>query len=104
MGKQRLVISEKEPDKDRGRHPPKQARRDLESLVRLTDEHRREEIKKFQSNGSNVHVVELRHTSHHCFVQRPTTVFHIIAAFLTSPAAYLPSAHPAQPREGVSLE
>jgi hypothetical protein len=82
-----LMIFAMDTDQDRARQLPKQARGDLEPLVRLADEHRREEIKKFQSTGSNVHVVELRHTSHYCFVQRPRTVFHIIAAFLTSPAS-----------------
>src|SRR5258708_5988639 len=82
-----LMIFAMDTDHDRIRPFPEKARRDLSPLVRLTDEHRRDEIKKFQSNGSNVHVVELRHTSHYCFVQRPATVVHIITSFLASPVS-----------------
>jgi pimeloyl-ACP methyl ester carboxylesterase len=80
-----LMIFAMDTDRDRARQFPKQARRELEPLVRLTEEHRREEIEKFRSNGSNIRVVTLPHTSHYCFVQRPETVIHLIESFLTGP-------------------
>lgn len=82
-----LMIFAMDTDRDRARQLPKQARSDLEPLVRLTEEHRREEIEKFRSNGGNVRVIELRDTSHYCFVQRPVTVSHAIASFLASPVS-----------------
>jgi pimeloyl-ACP methyl ester carboxylesterase len=82
-----LMIFAMDTDQDRIKPFPQKARRDLEPLVRLTDEHRRDEITKFRSNGANVHVVELRHTSHYCFVQRPATVSHLITSFLARPAS-----------------
>jgi pimeloyl-ACP methyl ester carboxylesterase len=81
-----LMIFAMDTDEDRARQLSPQARGDLEPLVRLTDEHRREEIERFRSNGSNLHIVELRHTSHYCFVQRPEEVSRLITSFLTSPA------------------
>jgi pimeloyl-ACP methyl ester carboxylesterase len=80
-----LMIFAMDTDEDRVRQFPQKDRRDLEPLARQTEERRRDEIKKFQSNGSNVRVVELRHAAHYCFVQRPATVSHIIARFLARP-------------------
>jgi pimeloyl-ACP methyl ester carboxylesterase len=82
-----LMIFAMDTDEDRARQLPPKARQELEPLVRLTDEHRREEIGRFQSNGSNVRVVELRHTAHYCFVQRPATVSRLIAQFLARPVS-----------------
>ena len=82
-----LMIFAMDTDEDRIRQLPKQFRRDLEPLARQTEEHRREEIQKFRSNGSNVRVVELRHTSHYCFVQRPERVTRLIELFLGGPVS-----------------
>jgi pimeloyl-ACP methyl ester carboxylesterase len=82
-----LMIFAMDTDHDRAQQLPPQARRELEPLIHLTDEHRREEIEKFRSNGANVHIVELRHTAHYCFVQRPATISQLITSFLMSPAS-----------------
>jgi len=81
-----LMIFAMDTDQDRAAQFPEPARRDLEPLVRLTDEHRREEIERFRSNGANVRIVELRHAAHYCFVQRPAEIAQLITAFLANPS------------------
>ncbi len=79
-----LMIFAMDTDQERARRLRERDRKGLEPLIRLTAEHRREEISRFRNNGRNVRVVELRHTSHYCFVQRPATVSRLIASFLTN--------------------
>lgn len=77
-----LMIFAMDTDEDRAQQLPKSLRGNLEPLIRLTKEHRQDEIRKFQSNGKNVHILELRHTTHYCFVQRPAAVSSAITSFL----------------------
>ncbi len=72
-------------DDDRVSRSPKSARNELEPLAHLTEQRRREEIAEFRRNSANVQIVELRHTSHYCFAQRPETVSRLIASFLLKP-------------------
>jgi hypothetical protein len=60
------------------------ARRELRPLLEATEKHRRDEIRSFRSNGGHVRVVEMRHTAHYCFVQRPAAVTRLIVSFLMS--------------------
>jgi non-heme chloroperoxidase len=82
-----LMIFAMDTDDDRVKQFPQKARRNLEPLSRQTEERRRDEIEKFRSNGDNVQIVELRHTAHYCFVQRPATLSRLIAQFLARPVS-----------------
>jgi pimeloyl-ACP methyl ester carboxylesterase len=77
-----LMIFAMDTDRDRARQFDNRARRELRPLIEATEEHRRDEIRSFRSNGGHVRVVEMRHTAHYCFVQRPAAVTRLIVSFL----------------------
>ncbi len=80
-----LMIFAMDTDRARARQFSAQARRDLAPLIEATEAERRNEIRRFRSNGSHVQVVEMRHAAHYCFVQRPGAISRLITAFLSQP-------------------
>jgi pimeloyl-ACP methyl ester carboxylesterase len=77
-----LMIFAMDTDRDRARQFDQRTQRELQPLIDDTEKHRRAEIRKFRGNGPRVRVVEMRHTAHYCFVQRPAEVARRIAEFV----------------------
>ena len=80
-----LMIFAMDTDRDRAKQLDRQVRSELSPLIDATEERRRAEIRAFRANGNHIRVVELRHTAHYCFVQRPAEVSGLILSFLLSP-------------------
>lgn len=77
-----LMIFSMDTDSDRSRNFPPALRREIAPLAAETQRRRKEEIAAFRANGKNVRIVELRHTAHYCFVQRPEKVVQLMGEFL----------------------
>ena len=77
-----LIIFAMDTDRDRVRQFDRNTRQDLKPLVKATERHRREEIRRFRKNGTSVDIVEIRHAAHYCFVQRPDEISRLITAFV----------------------
>jgi pimeloyl-ACP methyl ester carboxylesterase len=86
-----LMIFAMDTDRDRARQLGPEVARELKPLIDATERERRREIRSFRANGKHVRIVEMRHTAHYCFVERPDAVVRAMEAFL-SPAAYNPLA------------
>lgn len=78
-----LMLFAMDTDRDRADQLDARARRDLAPLIAETEKRRRAEIRAFRSNGPHVRIVELGHTAHYCFVQKPVDVAQHILQFLS---------------------
>ena len=78
-----LMIFAMDTDRDRAKQFDRATLRELQPLIEQTEKKRREEIEAFRANGSNVRIVEMRHTAHYCFVPRPKTVIQLMNPFLS---------------------
>ncbi len=77
-----LMIFAMDTDRDRAKQFDRATLRELRPLMEQTDQKRREEIEAFRANGSHVRIVEMRHTSHYCFVHKPGVVIQLMKSFL----------------------
>jgi non-heme chloroperoxidase len=81
-----LMILAMDTDRDRAKQFDRATFQELQPLIRQTEQKRREEIEAFRANGPHVRIVEMRHTAHYCFVQKPNAVTRLMNSFLSKAA------------------